>query len=291
MKYIYSIVLFAICLTSYPAPTPWVNYPTTNGFAVTDTLIMGNGSTNLTIQFGAVASTLPITNTVNASSNLVYGNAVTQINTTSNTLNTLVNTSSNLVYGNAVTQINTTSNLLNTLVNTSSNLVYGNGVTQINTTSNLLNTQINTSSNLTYGNAVTQINTTSNLLNTLVNTSSNLNFANTITAINTSSNLVYGNAQIAINTSSNSVVTNLPPRANYPALTNSVTGTLGNVLMTTTHLDTNGSPAALWTNLQMINLEFHISTNAFTNVVVGYIGPLTNIDGFRFYIPVGTNFP
>lgn len=38
---------------------------------------------------------------INTSSNLVYGNALTQINTTSNSLNTSINTSSNSVFGNA----------------------------------------------------------------------------------------------------------------------------------------------------------------------------------------------
>lgn len=61
---------------------------------------------------------------------------------------TVANTTSNLVFGNALTQINTTSNSLQsqitsggvtlTQLNTTSNSVYGNAVTQINATSNTL---------------------------------------------------------------------------------------------------------------------------------------------------------
>jgi len=185
------------------------------------------------------------------------------------TTNTM-GSSDTLMIGNGGTNATITAGNFNStqtqpLINTASNSVLGNA-----------QTAINTSSNSVFGSALTQINTTSNSLNG---------------TINSASNSVYANANTAINVSSNSITTNLPPRANYPALTNTTTGVIGNVLLTTSHLDTNGSPAAIWTNLQPFNMEFHVATNAFTNIVVGYIGPLTNIDGLKFYIPIGTNVP
>jgi len=181
MKYTLSLLALMFCVAAQAVTTPWVNYPTTNTFGDTDTFILGNGSTNLTI-LGLWVKTVT-TNTAQAIAN-----------TTSNSLNTSINTSSNAVLGNAQTAINTSSNSLNTSINTSSNSVLGNA-----------QTAINTSSNAVLGNAQTAINTSSNSLNTSINTSSNLNFANTITVINTSSNLVFGNALTQINTTSNSL--------------------------------------------------------------------------------------
>lgn len=138
-------------------------------------------------------------------------------------------------------------------------------------------TAINTSSNLVYANAIAAI-----------NTASNLTYLNAIAAINSSSNLVYLNAIIAINVSSNSVVTNLPPRANYLAFTNSTVGLSRQVPLSQAHNDTNGSPAATWTNLFIGDLEYHAATNSFTNWIVGFL-QVTNKDGLIFQIPIGTN--
>lgn len=120
MKYPLIALLLLLSLFADAAGVQWQNYPTTNTLGATDTLIAGNGATNVTLTVSVAIATI----------------AQPAINTTSNTLNTLINTSSNLNFANTQTAINTTSNTLNTLVNTSSNLVYGNANTAINTSSN-----------------------------------------------------------------------------------------------------------------------------------------------------------
>jgi len=84
MKYLLTVFSLLLSFGAMAVGTQWPDYPTTNGFAVLDTFMLGNGSTNLTITGGNLAKTLPITNTVNASSNSVYTNIVALLPSTTN---------------------------------------------------------------------------------------------------------------------------------------------------------------------------------------------------------------
>jgi hypothetical protein len=190
-------------------------------------------------------------------------------------------------------QSNAVVSIINAVAPTNSGITAAVAATQIASTNNaIIQPNINSASNSVVITGQASVNTASNSVvgtgQTSVNTASNSVVGTMQTSINTSSNLVYVSANAAINTSSNSIVTNLPPRASYVAMTNTTTGVIGNVLMTSGHVDTNGSPAGIWTNLQPFNMEYHIATNAFTNWIIGYY-TFTNADGRVCSIPVGTN--
>lgn len=225
MKYLLSILLM-LSLSAKAVTTPWASYPTTNTFGDTDTFIIGNGATNLTMPGSAIkaaAQTIAnttsnslqtgintlgsnLTNDVNTTSNLLVGTSQAIANTTSNSLNGSINTSSNLVYGNALTQINTTSNSLNTSINTSSNLVYGNALTQINTTSNSLQSQI------TAG-GITAVQAT-NIVNGVTGDVATNGTSLTMKFTSTGTNDIQSIAQPLVNTASNSINTQINTSSN-----------------------------------------------------------------------------
>ncbi len=265
MKTLIATLSLLLSLDAIGAGVQWNNYPTTNSVPGTATILIGNGSTNLT----ATAT--------------IFGTTQTQ---------PLINTSSNLIYGNANTAINTSSNNIVLLWPTTTNLmlfsgsngppVVGQALVIVGTNSS--GALVAKSTNWPTGGGGSGSLFPPSALGVLTNTAG---------GVSNWSTSIPGTWLTAATLPITAADTSWMPVTNAIASTNASKATVlpRQTLLSTGGTNGNGALTFNITNLLMSDLEFHVATNAFTNVVVGYIGPLTNYDGFKFYIPIGTNMP